>query len=57
MNAQQAAAQTRARIVRKIRKEMKAKNYDQLVDGGCLVQWILNMDARQNKKRGGLGRK
>ena len=54
MNAQQAAAQTRARIVRKIRREMNHACY---VDGGCLVQWILNMDKPQNKKRGGLGRK
>ena len=56
MNAQQAAAQTRSRIVKKIRS-MTKRSWGTLIDGGCLVQWILRMDERQNKRIGGLGRK
>ena len=56
MNAQQAAAQTRSRIVKKIRA-MHKKSWGCLIDGGCLVQWILRMDERQNKRTGGLGKK
>ncbi len=58
MNAQQAGAQTRARTIRMIQRmpgeSVKGLKY---IGATALIAKIRTMDERQNKRKGGLGRK
>ena len=55
MNAQQAGAQTRARIIRMIQR-MARGNLNMII-ASELIAKIRTMDERQNKRKGGQGRK
>lgn len=51
MTAKAAATQTRHRIIRWIKKNT---DIDGRLDARAAVQWIRQMDERQNKRKGGI---
>ena len=51
----QGAGDERTAILAHVRRQVK-KSADTTIDGGVLIQWLLNRDLRYNKKTKGLGR-